>query len=48
MLNEQLAAFQSTLEGADTPPTRQQQALYDSLHQKLGVQLARWRELRAK
>jgi hypothetical protein len=45
MLNEQLAAFASMLEDADTAPTRQQQTLYQSLHEKLEVQLARWRDL---
>jgi hypothetical protein len=45
MLNEQLAAFAETLEDADTPPTRQQQALYESLHGKLQSQLSRWRSL---
>ena len=45
MLNEQLASFAITLEDADTAPTRQQQALYSSLHEKLQAQLARWREL---
>jgi hypothetical protein len=43
MLNEQLAGFAGTLEDADTPPTTQQQALYASLHQKLGAQLALWK-----
>jgi hypothetical protein len=48
MLNEQLAAFAGTLEDADTPPTAQQQALYASLHEKLGAQLALWRSLNQK
>jgi hypothetical protein len=48
MLNEQLASFASTLEDADTPPTQQQQALYQSLHEKLENQLSRWRELKPK
>jgi photosystem II stability/assembly factor-like uncharacterized protein len=48
MLNEQYAAFASTLEDADTPPTQQQQALYRSLHEKLQAQLALWRELSPK
>jgi hypothetical protein len=43
MLNEQLAGFAGTLEDADTPPTTQQQALYDSLHKKLEAQLALWK-----
>lgn len=45
MLNEQYAAFALTLEDADTPPTSQQQALYESLHAKLEAQLALWRTL---
>jgi hypothetical protein len=46
MLNEQYAAFAESLEDADTAPTRQQQALYDSLHARLTAQLQAWRELR--
>lgn len=45
MLNEQLAAFAGTLEDADTAPTRQQQALYESLHERLQTQLSRWQSL---
>jgi hypothetical protein len=45
MLNEQLASFAGTLEDADRPPTSQQQALYNSLHEKLQAQLALWRGL---
>jgi hypothetical protein len=48
MLNEQLAAFASTLEDADTPPTAQQHTLYTSLHEKLEAQLALWRSLKQK
>jgi hypothetical protein len=48
MLNEQLAAFAGTLEDADTSPTKQQQALYTSLHQKLEAQLALWRGVNQK
>jgi photosystem II stability/assembly factor-like uncharacterized protein len=48
MLNEQLAAFASSLEDADTPPTAQQQDLYTSLHEKLEAQLALWRGLNQK
>ena len=40
MLNEQYAAFFSTLDDADTYPTRQQQALFDTLHARLQAQLA--------
>ena len=35
MLNEQLASFAGSLEDADTAPTTQQQALFESLHAKL-------------
>jgi photosystem II stability/assembly factor-like uncharacterized protein len=48
MLNEQFAAFAGTLEDADTLPTRQQQALYESLHQRLQAQLSLWRNLSQK
>ena len=41
MLNEQYAGFANSLEDADTPPTRQQQGLYDSLHARLQAQLDR-------
>ncbi len=44
-LNEQYASFASTLEDADTPPTAQQQALFDSLHAKLTTQLAAWKAM---
>ena len=40
MLNEQYAAFAGGLEDADTFPTRQQTALFDSLHNRLQAQLA--------
>jgi photosystem II stability/assembly factor-like uncharacterized protein len=43
MLNEQFAAFAETLEDADTLPTSQQQALFESLHKKLEIQLSLWR-----
>jgi hypothetical protein len=46
MLNEQLASFAGSLEDADMPPTSQQQALFDSLHEKLQAQLALWRGLK--
>jgi photosystem II stability/assembly factor-like uncharacterized protein len=41
MLNEQYASFATTLEDADTLPTTQQQALFASLHARLGEQLAK-------
>ena len=39
MLNEQYAGFAAGLEDADTPPTQQQRALFDSLHGRLQAQL---------
>jgi hypothetical protein len=48
MLNEQFASFAGTLEDADTQPTNQQHALYQSLHQKLQAQLALWQNMRQK
>ena len=45
MLNEQLASFAASLEDADTAPTSQEQALFDSLHAKLLEQLAKWHAL---
>lgn len=45
-LNEQYASFASTLEDADTPPTTQQQALFDSLHARLTARLAAWTAMR--
>ena len=45
MLNEQLASFAGTLEDADTLPTSQQRALYQSLHEKLQAQLSLWQGL---
>ena len=45
MLNEQYASLADSLEDADTPPTRQQQALFHSLHDELQAQLALWHAL---
>lgn len=47
MLNEQYATFAASLDGADTAPTAQHQAMYQSLHERLNAQLAKWAELRA-
>ena len=44
-LNEQYASFAATLEDADTPPTVQQQALFDSLHARLMTRLAAWKAM---
>ena len=48
MLNEQFASFAGALEDADTPPTRQQLDLYQSLHTRLQAQLAVWAGISAK
>jgi photosystem II stability/assembly factor-like uncharacterized protein len=47
MLNEQYATFQLTLGDADTPPTAQHRAMYESLHGRLTEQLAAWQQLRS-
>jgi hypothetical protein len=44
-LNEQYASFAGTLEDADTPPTVQQQALFDDLHARLMARLAAWKAM---
>jgi len=48
MLNEQFASFALALEDADTAPTAQHRAMYQSLHAQLGDVLAKWRALQAK
>ena len=45
MLNEQFASFALSVDDADTPPTVQHLASYQSLHGQLEVQLAAWRQL---
>jgi len=47
MLNEQYATFQLTLGDADTPPTAQHRAMFESLHKRLTAQLAAWQQLRS-
>ena len=47
MLNEQYATFAASLDGADTVPTAQHLAMYQSLHQRLTAQLAKWAQLRS-
>ncbi len=47
MLNEQFASFALSLEDADTTPTAQHRAMYQSLHAQLGDVLARWQVLQA-
>ena len=47
MLNEQFASFALSLEDADTAPTAQHRAMYQSLHAQLGDVLARWQVLQA-
>jgi hypothetical protein len=46
MLNEQYATFQLTLGDADTPPTAQHRAMFESLHSRLTAELAAWQQLR--
>lgn len=48
MLNEQFATFALSIDDADTQPTRQQLAFYQSLHDRLEVQLALWKKLRGE
>ena len=45
MLNEQFASFALSIDDADTPPTVQHLASYQSLHGQLEVQLGAWRQL---
>lgn len=45
MLNEQLATFALSMDDADTPPTTQHLAFYQSLHDRLAIQLGLWRKL---
>ncbi|HWE48135.1 MAG TPA: hypothetical protein VG407_19110 [Caulobacteraceae bacterium] len=47
MLNEQYATFAMTLDDADTMPTAQHQAMYNSLHTQLETQLAKWEALKS-
>jgi hypothetical protein len=46
MLNEQLYAFASFLEDADTAPTRQESEMYAALHSQLEDQLKAWATLK--
>jgi photosystem II stability/assembly factor-like uncharacterized protein len=48
MLNEQYATFQLTLGDADTPPTAQHRAMFESLHSRLTAELAAWQQLRSE
>ncbi|QUD89283.1 VPS10 domain-containing protein [Phenylobacterium montanum] len=47
MLNEQFASFALALEDADTAPTAQHRAMYQSLHAQLDAVLAKWQALQA-
>jgi len=47
MLNELFASFAASQDDADTAPTVQHQAIYDSLHKQLDEQLAKWEKLRS-
>lgn len=46
MLNEQLAAFANVVDDADTPPTKQQAAIFQTLHTQLAAQLEKWTQLK--
>ena len=46
-LNEQFASFALSLGDADTMPTAQHKAFYNSLHTQLQTQLAAWHDLQA-
>jgi photosystem II stability/assembly factor-like uncharacterized protein len=46
MLNEQLATFLASQDDADTAPTQQHRAMYETLHAQLEAQLAKWAALR--
>ena len=48
MLNEQLATFAATQDDADTAPTQQHRAMFDTLHAQLEAQLAKWNALRGE
>ena len=47
MLNEQYATFAASLDDADTQPTAQHRAMYETLHRRLTEQLAIWQRLRS-
>jgi hypothetical protein len=47
MLNEQVYAFASDLEDADTSPTKQEVEFYAVLHKQLEAQLAQWSALKS-
>jgi hypothetical protein len=47
MLNERLATFALGVDDADTMPTTQHLAVYQSLHDQLEAQLAAWQTLKA-
>jgi len=45
-LNELYATFAATQDDADTAPTAQHRAMYDSLHSQLEAELSKWQRLR--
>ena len=47
MLNEQYASFNDIITGVDQAPTAQQQLVYDDLHGRLSVQLAKWQQIQS-
>ncbi len=47
MLNEQYATFNDLIQGIDQSPTAQQLLVYEDLHERLTVQLAKWQQIQA-
>jgi len=45
MLNEQYTSFNDIITSIDQAPTAQQQLVYDDLHTRLTMQLAKWQEI---
>jgi len=45
MLNEQYASFNDLIQGVDQAPTAQQLLVFDELHGRLSIELARWEEI---
>ena len=48
MLNELFATFALSMDDADTPPTQQHLAFYQSLHEQLETQLGLWHKLQGE
>jgi hypothetical protein len=47
MLNEQYATFNDLIQGIDQSPTAQELLVYEDLHERLTVQLAKWQQIQA-